>query len=136
VQLIVVDTGPLFAAFNRADPYHAASAGLLGRAGVTFVVPVLCIGEAAHLIARDMGPQLEAQFIDACQRLEIADATSEDLKRMAELMRQYSGFPLGTVDASVVALAERLGTENVATLDHRHFRAIRPAHVESFTLLP
>lgn len=55
---------------------------------------------------------------------------------MATLMDQYSGFPLGAVDASVVALAERLETHLIVTVDHRHFRAIRPRHVEAFTLLP
>jgi hypothetical protein len=36
-------------------------------------------------------------------------------------------FPLGTTDASVIAVVERLGATHVATIDHRHFRAIRPA---------
>lgn len=36
----------------------------------------------------------------------------------------------------MIALAERLGLGEIATLDHRHFRVVRPAHVESFTLLP
>jgi uncharacterized protein len=40
------------------------------------------------------------------------------------------------VDASVVAVAERLGLAEVATLDRRHFSAIRPKHVTAFTLLP
>ena len=48
----------------------------------------------------------------------------------------YSGFDIGPANASVTVLAERLGAEGIATLDHRHFRAIRPRHVESFTLLP
>jgi predicted nucleic acid-binding protein len=47
-----------------------------------------------------------------------------------------SDLPLGGTDASVVAAAERLGFEEVATLDHRHFTVVRPSHVEAFTLLP
>jgi len=45
-------------------------------------------------------------------------------------------FPLGIADASVVALSERLGLTEVATLDHRHFHAIRPRHCHALTLLP
>jgi len=56
--------------------------------------------------------------------------------RIIELVAQYRDFPLGTVDASVIACAERLGIAEVVTVDHRHFRAIRPAHVEAFALLP
>lgn len=55
---------------------------------------------------------------------------------MAELVRQYADFPLGTADASVIAVAERLGATRVATIDHRHFRAVRPAHCASLELLP
>jgi hypothetical protein len=36
----------------------------------------------------------------------------------------------------VVAVAERLKLTSVATLDHRHFRALVPDHVPAFTLLP
>ena len=55
---------------------------------------------------------------------------------MAELVEAYADLRLGTVDASVIALAERLGLTSVATLDRRHFAVVRPIHVEAFTLLP
>jgi predicted nucleic acid-binding protein len=55
---------------------------------------------------------------------------------MADLVRQYADFPLGTADASVIAVAERLGATHVASIDHRHFRAVRPAHCAAFELLP
>ncbi len=55
---------------------------------------------------------------------------------MAELMRQDADFPLGAPDASIVALAERLETDVIITLDRRHFSAIRPRHCEHFRLLP
>jgi hypothetical protein len=53
-----------------------------------------------------------------------------------ELGWRYRDMPLGTVDASVIALAERLKVSQIATLDHRHSSVVRPAHVESFELLP
>jgi predicted nucleic acid-binding protein len=43
---------------------------------------------------------------------------------------------VGTTDASVIALAERLEISEIAALDRRHFTAVRPRHVEAFTLLP
>jgi predicted nucleic acid-binding protein len=51
-------------------------------------------------------------------------------------MEQYVDMPLGMADASLIASAERLGAHEIATLDRRHFGAVRPEHVESFTLLP
>ena len=59
----------------------------------------------------------------------------DDWIRIAELVAIYHDLPLGTVDASVVALAERLGISTIATLDRRHFTIVRPKHVPSFELL-
>jgi predicted nucleic acid-binding protein len=55
---------------------------------------------------------------------------------MAELVHRYADLPLGTVDASVIAAAERLAIGRVATLDRRHFSVVRPRHVDAFVLIP
>ncbi|PVC89468.1 hypothetical protein DBP19_20775 [Streptomyces sp. CS090A] len=47
-----------------------------------------------------------------------------------------SPVPLGAVDASVIAVAERYGVKRVATLDRRHFTVVKPRHVPALTLLP
>ncbi len=60
----------------------------------------------------------------------------DDWSRIAELVWRYRDLPLGTTDSSVIATAERLGIREIATLDHRDFRAVRPAHVDAFGLLP
>ena len=60
----------------------------------------------------------------------------DDWSRMAELVEQYADFPLGATDASVITLAERLNTDTLITLDHRHFAAVRPRHCVNFHLLP
>jgi uncharacterized protein len=54
---------------------------------------------------------------------------------MVELVETYADFPLGTTDAAVMALAERLRLTEIATVDHRHSRAVRPRYVRAFTLL-
>ena len=68
--------------------------------------------------------------------LLLEEVQPRDLMRMSELVGQYRDLPLGTVDASVVAAAERLGVTKIATLDHRHFSVVRPRHVDAFKLLP
>ena len=55
---------------------------------------------------------------------------------MADLVETYADFPLGTTAASVIALAERLDIAEIATLDRRHFTAVRPRHTNALTLLP
>jgi len=55
---------------------------------------------------------------------------------MADLVLTYSSLPLGTTDAAVIAVAERLKLTEVATLDRRHFSVVRPSHVDALMLLP
>jgi predicted nucleic acid-binding protein len=64
------------------------------------------------------------------------DVSRADYGRMAVLVRQYADLPLGTTDACVIAVAERLRLTEVATLDRRHFTVVRPAHLPNLTLLP
>jgi uncharacterized protein len=59
-----------------------------------------------------------------------------DWIRIAELVSAYRDLPLGTVDASVVAAAERLDLVALATLDRRHFTIVRPAHAAVFEIVP
>ncbi|MGH8964453.1 MAG: hypothetical protein ACRDXB_03865 [Actinomycetes bacterium] len=55
---------------------------------------------------------------------------------MSDLVEQYADLPLGTTDAAVVSVAERLEWSEVATLDRRHFSVVRPRHVSALTLMP
>ncbi len=56
--------------------------------------------------------------------------------RIAALVASYRDLPLGSVDASIVAVAERLNSDKIATLERRHFSVIRPAHMAAFELVP
>jgi predicted nucleic acid-binding protein len=46
------------------------------------------------------------------------------------------GFPLGVVDAHVMAMAARLNVVKIATIDHRYFHAVRLRHCDGLELLP
>jgi predicted nucleic acid-binding protein len=70
------------------------------------------------------------------EALTVVDLELTDYERMAELVETYADFPLGTTDAAVVAVAERLRITEIATFDRRHFHAVRPRHTDGFQLLP
>jgi predicted nucleic acid-binding protein len=40
------------------------------------------------------------------------------------------------VDASIIAVAERLNVTTIATLDRRDFTVVRPVHCQAFELIP
>ncbi len=107
---LICDTGPLLAALDAADPDHEPCARLLLECEEDLVVPALVLAELDYWCARRLPGHAWLVFLD--------DVLA------------------GVVDASVIALAERLGESRIATLDQRHFRAVRPAHAETLSLLP
>jgi uncharacterized protein len=139
--VIVCDTGPLVAAAIRDDADNHACTELftsLHLAGRQVLVPAPVVAEVGYLLGRTGGARIEAAFLQsfADGTLTCIDLVPGDFARMADLVETYADFPLGTTDAAVVAISERLGVTEVATLDHRHFLAIRPRHTPSLTLLP
>lgn len=135
---LVVDTGPLFAFIDRDDPAHSACLALLSSASGRLVVPMLVIAEVAHFLETRLRVEDELRFLADLGLASLAPEPVHpaDWFRMAELVERYADLPLGMVDSSVVAAAERLGVSTIATLDRRHFSVIRPKHVEAFELLP
>ncbi len=133
-----MDAGPLYAYVDADDRHHESSLNLLETHPGPLVVPTLVITEVAYLIATRLGYQAEVRFLGdlASGALSVEAVHASDWLRIAELVARYRDLPLGTVDASVVAAAERLGEEQVATTDRRHFSVVRPAHVDGLTLLP
>ena len=136
--MLVVDTGPLVATADRADKDHAACRALLEGDEGPLVTTGLVIAEAAYLIDRQLGPAAEAALYASVisGQLEVAGLDRQDWERIRELVTAYADLRLGGTDASVVTLAERLGATRIATLNHRHFRVVRPRHVAAFDLLP
>jgi uncharacterized protein len=139
--VIVCDTGPLVAAALVNDGDHHACVELftgLHLARRELLVPGPVAAEVGYLLNREAGANVEAMFLESLADGDFTavDLTSDDYRRMAELVRQYGDLPLGTTDASVIATAERLHLTEVATLDRRHFSVVRPSHVSALTLLP
>lgn len=96
----------------------------------------MVVAEATYFVGRELGPLPEAAFLRGIASTDVIAPTAGDWLRMAELVAEYADLRLGGTDASIVALAERLGTDLIITFDRRHFAAIRPRHVGGFRLLP
>jgi predicted nucleic acid-binding protein len=134
---LVFDTGPLYAAMDRSDRDHDACSELFAT-GETRIVPAPVVVELAWLAFRR---GLQAAFAEFLRDVEegaitVADLTRSDYTRVSRLCAQYADLPLDVVDAAVLAVVERLAEPRLATLDHRHFRVVRPRHVPTLTLLP
>lgn len=135
--MLLVDTNILVAAADTSTPEHERCATVLEEHG-GILVPAPVAIETAWMIESRLGADAEAVFVEsvATGELEVVDLVKADWARCQDLIRQYADLRLGLVDASVIAVAERLGITDVATLNRRDFTVVRPAHCEALTLIP
>lgn len=135
---LVLDTGPLLAALDAADPDHKPCADLIETAEEDRIVPALVLSELDYWCHERLSGDVWLSFLEdlLAGAYRVENPNYCDLERCHEFQTAYADLDLGVVDASVLALAERLGEPKIASLDHRHFSTVRPAHVEALELLP
>jgi predicted nucleic acid-binding protein len=134
---LVLDTGPIVAALNATDPDHESCASLLRNAR-DMVIPSPVLVEVDYWLVKLAGPRVWEAFVADIARgaYRLAHPTEADVSRAAELELQYEDLDLGFVEACVVAICERLGHADLATLDRRHYSVVRPRHCPHFNPLP
>ncbi len=135
---VLVDTGGILAIVNAGDPRHRDVMAFVTTTRESLVVPVTVLPEVDYMLSTRLGARAAisamASIVDGDFNLE--QVTVADLARSVELMRQYADSDIGLVDASIVALAERLRVTKILTLDRRHFGQIRPRHCPALEIFP
>jgi predicted nucleic acid-binding protein len=123
---------------DRDDAWHDRVVAFLDTSQSELVVPVTVLPEVCYLISTHLGPEAEIQFLQSIHRQELTVEflKKEDLRRAVEIMAKYADHALGLVDASVVAVAERLKIRDILTTDRRDFSLVRPRHCTRFDLKP
>lgn len=136
--MLPVDTNVWLAAADRRSDRHGECASLLRDHRGELAAPVPVIAEASWLILDRLGTAAQATFLRLITtgQLTVVDLSQADWQRCAELAEQYASLRLDLIDASLVAVAERLGITTLATLNRRDFTVVRPRHAEAFELLP
>jgi predicted nucleic acid-binding protein len=133
----LIDAGPLLAAINRGDRRHNECAELLRRLDSPFYTTLSVATEAMYLLGRYTASAGQAALWRLILRgdLLLEHPTQRDLHRMAELMARYADRPMDFADASLVAIAERLGLDRVVTLDRTDFSIYRLADRKPFVIV-
>ncbi len=136
--MLLADTNIWLAAADRRSDRHGECAAVLREHRGQLAAPVPVIAEASWLILDRLGTAAQAAFLRLITsgQLTPVDLTGEDWQRCAGLAEQYASLRLDLIDASLIAVAERLGLTTLATLNHRDFTVVRPRHTTAFTLLP
>ena len=127
----------MYAYVDRDDRHHRASLELLESHPGPLIVPALVVTEVVYLLGTRLGVDAEVRFLGdlAAGNLITEPVAAPDWMRIVELVVQYRDLALGTVDASVIAVAERLGVRDIATIDRRHFSVVQ-TKIGTLNLLP
>lgn len=135
---LVLDTSVLLAALDGSDPDHGRCAELIAGSSENLVVPALVLSELDYWCHERLTAVVWQAFLEdiLAGAYSVQSPTEADLRRCLKLQRDYADLAVGVVDASLLALVERLGEPKVATLDHRHFATMRPGHIKALKLLP
>jgi len=136
--VLLTDTNIWLAAGDRRSRHHHDCSALLAQHSHELAATTAVIAETAWLLLDRGGPEAQAAFVAMITtgRLLPVDLTDRDWIRVHQLVTEYSDLRLDVVDASTIAIAERLELTTIATLDHRDFLVVRPSHVDGFNLIP
>ncbi len=136
--MIVLDTSVIYALLDAADRRHRQAVAWYRRVDDELVTTPLVLAEADHLALARAGPRAARAFrADVRSGAYLVEWWPEAAREAADIADRYAELGVGLTDASLVALADRVGTTDIATFDERHFRAMRPLRgPRPFRLLP
>jgi len=124
--MIVVDTGALLALLDASEDHHRVLRELYEENPDRWVLPWAILPEVDYLVSKHLGAKAQEAFL-----ADLADGAflvewgrDEDLAGARRIHTRHRSLQLGLVDAMVIATAERLKAEAIATLDLRHFAAV------------
>jgi predicted nucleic acid-binding protein len=119
--VIVADTGAVLALIDRNERHHAVLRDLYDADPDRWILP-----EVDYLVAAHLGDKARDAFLSdlASGAFLVEWGREEDLASAERIHRRYRALRLGLVDAAVIAVAERLKADAIATLDIKHFGAV------------
>lgn len=125
--MIIADTGFWLALANAHDRHHAAAKGALSRVKEPLITTWPVVTETCHLLMSRLGNAAQRRFLDSAAQRAFAlfDLRDAHLPRIDALLAKYEDLPMDLADASLVVLAEELGSGRILSTDTRDFRTYR-----------
>ena len=125
--MIVADTGAVVALIDADERNHKTLRASYESDPDAWRLPWAILPEVDYLLSTRVGTRAQEAFLaDLSAGVFIVEWGDEsDLRQAQRICRRHKGLALGLVDAVVIATAERLRANAIATLDLRHFGTIR-----------
>lgn len=130
--MIIADTGPLVAYFDRSDRHHVWAKEVMGTITEPLLTCDAVLAETSFLLQRgDIVADLPLQMVERGALISRFD-TVQEARSLRILMDRYRNVPMSLADACLVRLSELHPPAKVWTTDsdftiyRRHRRALIP----------
>lgn len=137
--MIVMDTGALYAVVDRAEPAHKEITTFLAANTEGLLTTPLVLAELDHLLTTRLGEAVRSRVMLrlASGEVSLSPFDADAFALAAQVADEHADMRLGLTDASLMVAAARHSTTRILTVDHKHFRALRPLRGgKAYTLLP
>ena len=133
---LLLDTGALVCLLDRSQKRHEAFARFFGEWDRPVVSTEAVLTEATNLLGGLKGGRQACIDFFLSGGALLVPATKGSLRRSRDLVNQYADLPMDYADATLVVLAEELGTNVVFTTDRRDFAVYRIKGRRHFDVVP
>ena len=133
---LLLDTGPLVAILHRDDRQHQRCIDVFKAFRGVLLSTEAVLTEAIYLLTGVPGGQQACLEFFIRGAAVLVPATRKSLQRCQLLMARYENVPMDFADATLVALGEEAGIQEVFTLDRRGFETYRMGKRQTFRLRP
>jgi predicted nucleic acid-binding protein len=129
---VIVDTGPIVAFLNRAEPTHRWVVQQFQRLAPPLLTCEPVLTEAMFLLEDDGCDATKVLDLLEAGVLEIGISAEDEARPIRQLMMRFKNVPMSFADALLVRLTELRERPRIFTLDsdfhiyRRHGRAVIP----------
>jgi predicted nucleic acid-binding protein len=120
---VLLDTGIIYAYYDRSDDWHKRAADLVRAEAGGLIVPSPVIPEVDHLLGQRFGAKARHAFyrglVDGSYA--VIDVPADRYVQVAEIAKRFASMDLGFVDSAILVLADSTRIRRIATTDRRHF---------------
>lgn len=134
---VLVDTSAVIAMADKRHHLSLKIEKLILNEENLYIIPSPVIVEVCQLLRHRFGSWAEINFLKEIHKTNFLMETVkfEDISRIIEILTKYEDLNIGYTDSSIIAIAERLKTNKILTLDKKHFSIIVPFGFEYFDIL-
>lgn len=125
---VIIDTGCLIALYTKRDRNHVDVLKVCNKLkSRTWVTTWPVMTETCHFFLQKNNIQPVILLFELCEKklMHVFSLEEKHLSKMKSLMLKYRDLPMDLADASLVILAEEIGSGDIVSTDQRDFKTFR-----------